>query len=105
MINTSVEEIKRKYPHAANNITEEGLLRADEQTLETWEFEGELCDSVVNAVGSWYCPRCGVRIWKIGETVVNFYVPFVHSLRVQVMGNRGSRDVVCVACGLKRRRK
>jgi hypothetical protein len=104
----SIEEIRRRYPHAATHITEEGMLRADKDTLETWEFEGEQCDSVIKAVGSHKCPKCGSVVWKIGETIIDFHFPFVHSLRVQVMGmmgSRGSESVVCVACGLKRRLK
>ena len=106
----SIEELKRKYPHAAKRITEAGLLRADKQTLETWDWEAEQCDHVTESVGSEACPRCGGKLWKMGDVLVNFYFPFVHSMRVQVpsllrIAGRDARSVTCVTCGLKRRLK
>jgi len=104
------EELAKKYPHAATHITEEGLLRADKQTLETWEWEAQQCDHVTEAIDSEACPRCGGKLWKMGDVLVNFYFPFVHSMRVQVpsllgMKSKDARDVTCVTCGLKRRLK
>jgi len=104
----SIEELKRRYPHAATHITEAGLLGAGKQTLETWDWEAKQCDRVTEAVSSEACPKCGGKLWRMGDVLVNFYFPFVHSMRVQVpsllgMNSRDAGSVTCITCGLKRR--
>jgi len=110
MSEVKMADLKAKYPHVVGGyITEEGILRAEKQTLETWEFEAELCDSVIAAFKGdtdahvAICPQCQGRTFKIGETIVDFNFPFVHSYRIQVYGDRQSRWVKCVSCGSKRK--
>ena len=96
--------------HAEKYITKEALENADEQTKQMWEFEAELCERVVEAFGQTEnsfptCPKCGSQVFKIGDTTVDFRVPFVHSQRIQVTGFRDSRLVKCAACGLTKKKK
>jgi uncharacterized protein with PIN domain len=97
------------YPNAQKYVTKKALEHADEQTKRIWEFEAELCERVVNAFGQAKnsfptCPNCGGQLFKIGDTYIDFRVPFVHNMRVQVTGFKGDSMVRCVVCGLTRKK-
>jgi hypothetical protein len=98
-----------EYPNAEKYVTKEALQNADKETKQTWEFEARQCERVVSAFGQAddcfpTCPECGSRVFKMGDTYVDFRVPFVHSLRVQVTGPKERTYVECLGCG-KRKKK
>jgi hypothetical protein len=107
MMSSELMKRQKKYPHATRYITAQGILDADKTTLETWEFEAQICDRVLDVFPEGSCPFCKGRVFVIGNKgiIVDFSVPFVHSFRVQCRSNRGalrSRWVQCTSCLVKR---
>jgi len=97
-----------EYPNAEKYVTKEALENADKETKQMWEFEARQCERVVSAFGQAdngfpTCPECGSQVFKMGDTYVDFRVPFVHSLRVQVTGPKKCTYVECVVCSLRKK--
>jgi len=94
------------YPNARKYI--KGLDSCDDETKRMYEFEAQLCEAVKRTFGSQECPNCGNRVFKIGATIVDFTVSFVHSGRIRVtqvqpsMSAETTAYVQCENCGLKR---
>jgi len=93
----------KQYPHVANYITAEAIEQADDTTMETWEHEATLCDSVIATFQGIECPWCGSRIFKIGDTVIDFNFPFVDSRRIRTHGLETSKFIECGKCILKKK--
>ena len=92
-----------RYPHAEKYITFEGLKKASRETKETWEYEAELCDRVKAAFKGNECPKCGSKVFMIGDTIIDFNFPFVDGSRIRTRGPRTTKSVKCAACGLRKR--
>jgi predicted RNA-binding Zn-ribbon protein involved in translation (DUF1610 family) len=98
-----VEATIMEYPNARKYI--KNLDSLDRETKETYEFEASLCETVIKAMGSHECPKCGRRVFKVGNNIVDFTVPFVSGFRIRPRDLsftlRERRDSVeCVNCGL-----
>jgi hypothetical protein len=103
MVDNKEVPLTEQYPHASKYITLEGLEKADKQTRDTWEFEAELCDRVVEVIGNQSCPWCKGNTWEIGDIIVDFRYPFVHGYRIQVFGANQSSWIVCHSCHLSKK--
>jgi hypothetical protein len=78
------------YPHANKYITAKGIAEASKETLETWEYEASICSTVEiavvgkDAVGRLQCPKCGGDLFRLGDILVNYSVPFVSINRINM---------------------
>lgn len=104
-MNKELGNNSKQYPHAKNYIFAEALATASKETLETWEYEAELCDRVKAAFKGDECPKCGSKVFMIGDTIIDFNFPFVDGRRIRTRGPRTTKSVKCAACGLRKKMK
>lgn len=90
----SYEELCKKYPYAVQYIMREGIMRADELTLQTWDFEASLDAFIVNIIGeSRACPNCKGRVFSYDGFAVNFAVPFVHGSHIHPVSEKSKNSL------------
>lgn len=98
-----LRQLRKQYPHVFGYITKFGILRAEETTLKTWEFEAEICDRVLELFPTLAktaaCPYCQGRLFRVGKDIlVDFSVPFVDGFRVQVQNSLSHAQTVWIRC-------